>query len=221
MVSRTIRRCPWSMMDHISAILEVAPSTGSHLTRMSPRRQLSRKLRIRTVTKRRTFRRSEIATLSSTFSIRQLVSFLSVQYYSNVCYIKARIEDVEPADGVELTEEQEELAQLLHADFEIGDTFRHNVIPRAVIYYTGEGIQDDDYDEDLGEFDEDDFDDFDEDEDLDDEDEEEEEEEDEEGGKNDKPKKHGGISKKKGTQKHLKNGKGGDQADTPQECKQQ
>lgn len=140
-------------------------------------------------------------------------------YSSNVFLLSlARIEDVEPAEGVELTDEQEELAQLLHADFEIGDTFRHNVVPRAVIYYTGEGIQDDDFDEELGEFDEDDFDEFDEDDDEDDDDEE--EEDDDVGGKGDKPKKHaGGISKKKGTTQ--KPHKSGGKADAPPECKQQ
>ena len=42
----------------------------------------------------------------------------------------------------------EETEQLLAADFEIGHFFRDRIIPRAVLYFTGEALEeDDDYDE--------------------------------------------------------------------------
>ncbi|CAN7998750.1 unnamed protein product, partial [Ixodes hexagonus] len=42
----------------------------------------------------------------------------------------------------------EETQALLAADFEIGHILKERVIPRAVLYFTGEAIQEDDYDED-------------------------------------------------------------------------
>jgi len=49
-------------------------------------------------------------------------------------------------DGAE--EMDEETEQLLAADFEIGHFFRDRIIPRAVLYFTGEALEeDDDYDE--------------------------------------------------------------------------
>jgi len=102
-----------------------------------------------------------------------------------------------PDDGVE--EMDEETEALLAADFEIGHFFRDRIIPRAVLYFTGEALEDedDDYEEEEDE-DGDDEDDDDEDEDDDDEDE--------------APKKG-----KKGEGKKGDMGKPGEQ----QECKQQ
>jgi hypothetical protein len=37
---------------------------------------------------------------------------------------------------------------LLRADFEIGQAIRDRIIPRAVLFYTGEAGEDDDFDED-------------------------------------------------------------------------
>ncbi|KAI7698095.1 hypothetical protein SSS_10180 [Sarcoptes scabiei] len=71
-----------------------------------------------------------------------------------------------------LEDADDETKELLSSDFEIGETFRMNIIPRAIIYYTGEGIEDyseDEIDEFDEEYDEDEDDDFDED-DIDDED---------------------------------------------------
>ena len=101
----------------------------------------------------------------------------------------------------------EETRDLLVADFDIGETLRHSVIPRAIIYFTGEGIEDDeDYDEDM---DEEDFDEFDEDDD--------EEEEEDDAGEGDAPKKSAKSSKSA-----VSRGKGkGGKKEVPPECKQQ
>lgn len=58
-----------------------------------------------------------------------------------------------------IEEVDEETKELLAADFDIAETLRLNVIPRAVLFYTGEAIEDDDFDEAMDEdleFDEDD-----------------------------------------------------------------
>ena len=49
-------------------------------------------------------------------------------------------------EGEEMDEETE---TLLAADFEIGHFFRDRIIPRAVLYFTGEALEDedDDYEE--------------------------------------------------------------------------
>ena len=109
-----------------------------------------------------------------------------------------------------LEEADEETRELLVSDFDIGETLRHSVIPRAIIYFTGEGIEDDDeYDEDM---DEEDFDEFDED------DDEEDDDEDEDGEDGDAPKKSAKSNKSAGSR-----GKGGKGAkkEVPPECKQQ
>jgi len=102
-----------------------------------------------------------------------------------------------PEDGAE--EMDEETEALLAADFEIGHFFRDRIIPRAVLYFTGEALEDedDDYEEEEDE-DGDDEDDDDEDEDEDDEDE-------------------GPKKGKKGEGRKGDAGKAGEQ----QECKQQ
>ncbi|TMS37569.1 hypothetical protein L596_004472 [Steinernema carpocapsae] len=52
--------------------------------------------------------------------------------------------------------EDEESQDLMRADFELGQLFRDQIIPRAVLYYTGEAIDDDQFDD----FDEEDMDDM-------------------------------------------------------------
>merc|ERR1712121_421628 len=53
---------------------------------------------------------------------------------------------VPPAeDGAE--EMDEETEALLAADFEIGHFFRDRIIPRAVLYFTGEALEDEDGDD--------------------------------------------------------------------------
>lgn len=78
-------------------------------------------------------------------------------------------------------EDDEEL--YLIADFEIGQYLKEKIIPKAILYYTGEGVDDefDDYDED--EEDEDDEDEDHDDEDNDDDDDEEDDDEDDHGKK--------------------------------------
>lgn len=49
-----------------------------------------------------------------------------------------------PEDGTELDDETYEL---LTSDFEIGHYLRERIIPRAVLYYTGEGLSDEEYEE--------------------------------------------------------------------------
>jgi nucleosome assembly protein 1-like 1 len=100
-----------------------------------------------------------------------------------------------PEEGGE--EVDEETEALMAADFEIGHFFRDRIIPRAVLYFTGEALEDedDDYEEE-------------EDEDGDDEDDDDEDDEDEE---------DDGPRKKKGEGKKGDVAKPGEQ----QECKQQ
>lgn len=84
-----------------------------------------------------------------------------------------------PAPGAEMDPDDfDELSDAVQGDFEVGCEIRDNVIAKAVLWYNGQAVEEDDdedeYDED--DEDEDDFDDDDEDEDDDDEDDDEEEE---------------------------------------------
>jgi nucleosome assembly protein 1-like 1 len=63
---------------------------------------------------------------------------------------------VVPEGGEE--ELDDETRELMNADFEIGQILRDRILPRAVLYYTGEAADDDDYDEEEDEEDEDDLD---------------------------------------------------------------
>jgi len=75
----------------------------------------------------------------------------------------------EPPAVPEATEEiDDETRELLNADFEIGQILRDRIVPRAILYFTGEAHDEDSFDGD----DEQDDEDFDEDEDLDDDDDE-------------------------------------------------
>lgn len=70
-----------------------------------------------------------------------------------------------PPEVAEGEEADEDTEALLAADFEIGHFLRERIVPRAVLYFTGEALDDDDYDEeeeegeddgeDEGEYDED------------------------------------------------------------------
>lgn len=59
---------------------------------------------------------------------------------------------------VPIEEADSEIKDLLASDFDIAEMIRLHILPRAIIYYTGEGI-DDDYSEmdEMDEFDEDEF----------------------------------------------------------------
>lgn len=56
-------------------------------------------------------------------------------------------------DGEEL---DEETSDLLQADWEIGEVIRQSIVPRAVLFFTGEALDDEDYEEDDEEDDEED-----------------------------------------------------------------
>jgi len=113
-----------------------------------------------------------------------------------------------PTEGTELTEEMEEvLMQQIDADFEMGMIFKDKMVPHAVLWYTGEAIEDEedsDYDPEEEDSEED-SEDEDEDSEGDDDDEEEDDEEGAAAGK-----KRSGKSKGKG---------GGDEK--PDDCKNQ
>ena len=53
------------------------------------------------------------------------------------------VPDDADAEGIDCT-----IHSLLMADFEMGQYFRQKVIPRAVLLFTGEAIDDEDYDSD-------------------------------------------------------------------------
>jgi len=52
-----------------------------------------------------------------------------------------------PPPVAEGEDPDEDTEALLAADFEIGHFLRERIIPRAVLYFTGEALEDDDYDE--------------------------------------------------------------------------
>lgn len=92
-----------------------------------------------------------------------------------------------------LEDVDEETQALLAADFEIGEVIRQRLVPRAVLYFTGEALIDEEYDDEEDE------------EDVEDEEESNEEDED----KDFAPKQEGKRANK------------GGKAQNPQECKQQ
>jgi len=59
-----------------------------------------------------------------------------------------------PPEVTEGEEADEDTEALLAADFEIGHFLRERIIPRAVLYFTGEALEDDDYDDEEEEGDE-------------------------------------------------------------------
>lgn len=110
----------------------------------------------------------------------------------------------------------EEDRELMMSDIDIGETLRLNVIPRAVIYYTGEGIDDD-----FEDMDEEDY--LDED-DLDDEDDDEEDDDDEDDGEQG-DQQQDKANRPERAQRARRSGpaqqKQAGQEATPPECKQQ
>ncbi|KAK1422527.1 hypothetical protein QVD17_25706 [Tagetes erecta] len=124
-----------------------------------------------------------------------------------------------PEDEDEIDEElAEELQNQMEQDYDIGSTIRDKIIPHAVSWFTGEAVQEDEFegieddDEDDDEIDDDDEDDEDDDDDEDDEDD---EDEDEEETKGKSRKKSSGQKKASSVQA------GGEQGERPPECKQQ
>ena len=93
----------------------------------------------------------------------------------------------------------DETHALLQADWEIGEVIRQSIVPRAVLFFTGEAL--DDYDEEEDE----------------EEDDEEEDEEDSDADEDYSPPKNAGKKKGKTGLKNKGNGSG----DKPPECKQQ
>ena len=63
--------------------------------------------------------------------------------------------------------QDDEIETLLAADFEIGHYIRERIVPRAVLYFTGDALEDDDEFDDEEEEGDDDDDDYDEEEDPD------------------------------------------------------
>ncbi|CAI9281001.1 unnamed protein product [Lactuca saligna] len=124
-----------------------------------------------------------------------------------------------PEDEDEIDEEMaEELQNQMEQDYDIGSTIRDKIIPHAVSWFTGEAVQEDDFegieDDDDEDDDEDEIDDEDDDEDEeDDEDDDDEDEEDEPKAKSKKK----SSGPKKGGIVHA----GGEQGERPPECKQQ
>ncbi|KAK9078360.1 hypothetical protein SSX86_002417 [Deinandra increscens subsp. villosa] len=117
-----------------------------------------------------------------------------------------------PEDEEDIDEEEaEELQNQMEQDYDIGSTIRDKIIPHAVSWFTGEAVQEDEFDG-IEEDDEDDDEDDDDDDDEDEEDDEEEdEEEEEEESKSKRKTKKGSISKAGATE----------QTEQPPECKQQ
>ncbi|KAI3671643.1 hypothetical protein L1987_87383 [Smallanthus sonchifolius] len=127
-----------------------------------------------------------------------------------------------PEDEDEIDEEMaEELQNQMEQDYDIGSTIRDKIIPHAVSWFTGEAVQEDEFegiedddDEDDDEIDEDDDDEEDDDEDDDDEDNDDDEDDEEETKGKSKKKSSG---QKKGGIVHAS----GEQGERPPECKQQ
>ncbi|KAJ4771574.1 Nucleosome assembly protein 1 [Rhynchospora pubera] len=119
-----------------------------------------------------------------------------------------------PEDEEEIDEDTaEQLQNQMEQDYDIGSTIRDKIIPHAVSWYTGEAVQDDEYEALVDEDDDDDEDEEDDDDDEDDEDDDEDDEDEDE--EDEKPK----SSRKK---KSGAAGAGPDgQVERPAECKQQ
>lgn len=126
---------------------------------------------------------------------------------------------VRPADDEDEDENDDEGNEELYmiADFEIGQYLREKVIPKAILYYTGEldGL-DDEYDDEYEDGDEDDEDGEEEDEDDDDDDDDDDEDDEEDHKKGGKK---GGKGGAKGAKGSAKAGAKGGEANPP-ECKQ-
>lgn len=103
-----------------------------------------------------------------------------------------------PEDEDDMDEEEaEQLQDLMEQDYDIGSTIRDRIIPHAVSWFTGEAVEDDDFEdiEMMGDEDEDEEDEDEDDEDEEDEDEDDEDEEDEDEAKKTKKKPATGSKK--------------------------
>lgn len=118
-----------------------------------------------------------------------------------------------PEDEEEIDEDTaEQLQNQMEQDYDIGSTIRDKIIPHAVSWYTGEAVQDDEFEALVDEDDDDDEDDEDDDDDEEDEDDDEDDEDDEdedEKPKSSRKKKSGAVAGPDG------------QVERPAECKQQ
>nr|GEY86826.1 nucleosome assembly protein 1;4 [Tanacetum cinerariifolium] len=123
-----------------------------------------------------------------------------------------------PEDEEDIDEEEaEELQNQMEQDYDIGSTIRDKIIPHAVSWFTGEAVEEDEFDglEEEDDDDEDDDEEMDDEDDEDDDDDDEEDDEDEEEGKS-KRKTKPSARKKGGVPS---TGTGGEER--PPECKQQ
>ncbi|XP_022938079.1 nucleosome assembly protein 1;2-like isoform X1 [Cucurbita moschata] len=127
-----------------------------------------------------------------------------------------------PDDDEDIDEDTaEELQNQMEQDYDIGSTIRDKIIPHAVSWFTGEAIQDEEF-EDMDNDDDDEEDnDDDEDEDEDDEDEDDDDDEDEDEDEGKSRKKQLSAGNKKGGRGGAAAAGDGPQGERPPECKQQ
>ncbi|KAG6586477.1 Nucleosome assembly protein 1;2, partial [Cucurbita argyrosperma subsp. sororia] len=126
-----------------------------------------------------------------------------------------------PDDDEDIDEDTaEELQNQMEQDYDIGSTIRDKIIPHAVSWFTGEAIQDEEY-EDMDNDDDDDEDNDDDDEDEDDDDEDEDDDDEDEDEDEGKSRKKLSAGNKKGGRGGAAAGGDGPQGERPPECKQQ
>ncbi|KAI3716356.1 hypothetical protein L6452_23636 [Arctium lappa] len=128
-----------------------------------------------------------------------------------------------PEDEDDIDEEEaEELQNQMEQDYDVGSTIRDKIIPHAVSWFTGEAVQEDEFDgieEDDDDDDDDDDEEIDDDEDEEDDEDDDEDDEDEEEEESKSKKKTKPSARKKGSITHA--GGTGEQGERPPECKQQ
>ncbi|XP_024979750.1 nucleosome assembly protein 1;4-like [Cynara cardunculus var. scolymus] len=129
-----------------------------------------------------------------------------------------------PEDEDDIDEEEaEELQNQMEQDYDVGSTIRDKIIPHAVSWFTGEAVQEDEFDgieEDDDDEDDDDDEEIDDDEDEEDDEDDDEDDEDEEEEESKSKKKTKPSARKKGSILHAAGG-AGEQGERPPECKQQ
>ncbi|KVH92931.1 Nucleosome assembly protein (NAP) [Cynara cardunculus var. scolymus] len=124
-----------------------------------------------------------------------------------------------PEDEDDIDEEEaEELQNQMEQDYDVGSTIRDKIIPHAVSWFTGEAVQEDEFD---GIEEDDDDEDDDDDEEIDDDEDEEDDEDDDEDDEDEEEEESKSKKKtKKGSILHAAGG-AGEQGERPPECKQQ